>query len=486
MSVIQKLQVVIEGDTAALNKATKDATETVGKFGQRVERHVGSAHRQFHFLGREVEGMGKMLAGSNETMGKSVEALGGTISAVGVAQHSVHALGTAYQWLASQEAIANAMSGPVGWLALAGGVAVATAAVYAFSSASEDAHSKHTALIEEAKEHAKELTKLLKDIEKAQGKTATVNAGNIDFKPKDITKASVERAGEAVADAKETMDELKKQYDDAQAHLQKVREFYKSTGYLTGNEKDERNALMQTDKGKAALKEVDEMTKAYSDANQKYVQMQEGLIKLQKEYETHGKKDEATKKYDEMLTKAKDEQTLLEQGASALELEKAKRDGLSDAQITELGNQLKINEAIKEQQKETLKQTKLEEERAKQIESNAKSVIAHTQTQADKFREQINNAIDLLREKALTELQYNQAVKTYMEDYAKTQDTGKASVPGVYEVGSDQANKLQMDMYASQIKREGENNQIAILQSQVKQLEQIARNTAKQAEVIRK
>jgi len=86
--------------TAGLAKGTSD----LKRFDENAQTHVAGAYRSMHFLGREFESAGNQVGKFSEAGGEMLTGLGEGISTLGMAEHSAHALGVAYQWAASRRA----------------------------------------------------------------------------------------------------------------------------------------------------------------------------------------------------------------------------------------------------------------------------------------------------------------------------------------------------------------------------------------------
>ncbi len=202
MAIIRSLDIQIKGSSEKFDAAAAKAGQSINKLQEGHATLSHSAHgldRAERSAGHGIEMIGRGLSTINPALGEGVTLMGESVKTLGMASHSYHGLKSIIESTTVAQIALNAVSGPIGWIALAGAAVIAGlgAAYMYFASQAEKAAKQEEVF-------KKELEGANKVIEKARDFNPLAYRGN------DNTAADI--AGfteEGMKKAKDKVEELK-------------------------------------------------------------------------------------------------------------------------------------------------------------------------------------------------------------------------------------------------------------------------------------
>jgi hypothetical protein len=373
----------------------------------------------------------------NETLGSGIEKLGGTVAMIGMAQHSVHALGTAYEYLASQEVIANALASPLAWAGLAGVIAVAAAAATMFKSSSQEAANAARDALEETKNKAIELRGVYKEIAEANTPRAHVGpGGEITEKPAPIKEHDLDRIQTELEKALIAQRTARMARDNAmQGPGEELTIFDRLKNEFSGKNQQAGSQAEAVMLRNRALQETTETVNRLMDAEKNESAVADAAVKAREKEKEKKVLAAAHEKNEEANDKLRDEIGLMNESADAKMLDRILSSNMAADEKQGLWMvyeaQLEANEAEKEHQELM--------QRGKAI---TESMLTPRERLIEKLQE-YNRLVEVgaLGEGKLGQARYDRAVKAAGLEYQKqTQGkTGPDQLPTVKEEGSAEA-----------------------------------------------
>jgi hypothetical protein len=441
-------------DDTQWNRGLTQASGKMQQFGSDVQTHAASSYRSFMFLGREIQHVGGSVSGMNETLGSGIEKLGGTVSMIGMAEHSAHALGRAYESLAAKQVILNALSGPVGWIALAGAVVAAGGAFYYFSRAAAD--SKES--LAKANEAAAEYTRHVRFIAernlnpKSEGKMQKreYESSHEAYLKAVEDQAKISEEPTTTKDHRDRLTEATVKLTAAQERLTEATKHYRNViaGELADDEK----------KYLAGLNKRTDQLGMGADEKSK----QEAIDALKKEAaDKYAKGDKSVYSHERDIFHGGGQAGFYDQGLKAIEEYYGKK---RDLEIEDL--------AFADRRQQVIAQEQAAQEEANKTKADALRLTESMMTPQERMQEKIRDYLKLLDVGAISEETYDRARKGAMADYNKTQTGASATgqFAGAAEAGTSEAWTNLVNSMDSE--------------NQTRQLENIAANTEKMVKAL--
>jgi hypothetical protein len=416
---VQKLQVSITG---------------AGEGIERLGGHATGTYRSFNFLGREIEHAGGALSGMNAGAGEVVEKMGGAVGAIGMAQHTVHGLGVAYQWLAAQEVIAAAFAGPVGWIALAAGITAAAGALIYFGTSAAESR-------EEIEKLAGKTSELEEAISRVQNST-----GN-DYL--DFLNREKQQTQETIKLYKDQIKEEEKAHASVEdiAHSQKMLNSYLQDQLQTVKDIKKEQKREQAEKaeeqiGKNDQRIVDDLRKQVHDFEAKRGKGAEDEFGIKEWDITSNTKRDEYEKLAETRRKQIAQETV-ENLTKEIELKHQSAEAREREHIAAA----KIGEEDKKRLLARYDELELNQKNQKEQEKTAAAAKKLTDSLAsplEKYNSKIAEFQKLLNEKAITSETFERARDSAAEQYykdikPKKEKFEQSELPKVAEFGTESA-----------------------------------------------
>ena len=130
------------------------------RFDNAIGGGAANAKKSLGFIARGFYEAGESASAFSQEAGVGLTAVASTLTTIIYTEQSIMSLGKAYQWLAKQQIIVNALSGPKGWIKLAAAVAAAAAAFYFFSLSEKKAGKDIEDNSKKIDDHIKKLKEL--------------------------------------------------------------------------------------------------------------------------------------------------------------------------------------------------------------------------------------------------------------------------------------------------------------------------------------
>ena len=143
-------------------------------------------------LAMGLKTVGGLLADQNATLGESLIVAGNAIGVLGILHKTYYGLRAALTAVSQAQIVTLVLSGPAGWAILAGAVAAAGAAVYAFASSADEAADATGQLNDKLKEQADTLNSLAIVVKVAADGTKTWAFEQISASESAINKRKAE------------------------------------------------------------------------------------------------------------------------------------------------------------------------------------------------------------------------------------------------------------------------------------------------------
>jgi len=428
------------GDSASeVSEGMESAGNRIKQFAETAERAGGHTHGLYRAelaMAHGTELLGRAIGSQNAELGGTISSFGGTIQVVGIATHSFHGLKQVIDATRNSQILLNLVSGPVGWVALAGAAVGAALAWHHYATEAAEAAEKQK-LLNTAAEQGRAINEQIRNAEEATGNKAL----DAEVEAKNYAADKVKAHEAEIAKLKEEkghLEELKMEYENLHFWQERLLQITKSLKEVREEDRKAKQVAGLINRAQEAVDthgmsqvERDRREAKEAGASPEQLQKLDELAATHAQQEADDKaaksKEEYTKTVARLMERLKEETIAVQQGGQAKEEAAIRAMHLSAADEAAALAAARGLEAAKERKKADEEAARAAEQHNQSVTRMAASLAEKMTTPLERYQQQwkaIDEAVALhqqnvmqgidaetaARARQAAEMEYEQAI----------------------------------------------------------------------------